>query len=51
MALARKRATEEPIQVPDKIAVSLTVNGVQTQTQLKVAPWTTLLDALRDISI
>jgi xanthine dehydrogenase YagT iron-sulfur-binding subunit len=26
--------------------VALTVNGVQTQ--LKVAPWTTLLDALRD---
>ena len=46
MALARKRATEEPIQVPDKIAVSLTVNGVERQ--LKVAPWTTLLDALRD---
>ena len=46
MALARKRATEEPIQVHDKIAVSLTVNGVERQ--LKVAPWTTLLDALRD---
>ena len=46
MALARKRATDEPIQVPDKIAVSLIVNGVERQ--LKVAPWTTLLDALRD---
>jgi xanthine dehydrogenase YagT iron-sulfur-binding subunit len=46
MALARKRATNEPIQVPDKIAVSLFVNGVERQ--LKVAPWTTLLDALRD---
>src|ERR1700682_5019549 len=46
MALARKRSTDEPIQVPDKIAVSLIVNGVKRQ--LKVAPWTTLLDALRD---
>src|SRR6202051_422733 len=46
MALARKRATDELIQVPDKIAISLTVNGVVRQ--LKVAPWTTLLDALRD---
>jgi xanthine dehydrogenase YagT iron-sulfur-binding subunit len=33
-------------KVPDKIAVTLVVNGVATQ--LKVAPWTTLLDALRD---
>jgi len=32
--------------VPDKIPVALSVNGVETQ--LKVAPWTTLLDALRD---
>ena len=46
MALARKRATNEPIQVPDKIALSLIVNGVARQ--LEVAPWTTLLDALRD---
>ena len=46
MALARKRATHEPIQVPDKIAISLIVNGVERQ--LDVAPWTTLLDALRD---
>jgi xanthine dehydrogenase YagT iron-sulfur-binding subunit len=46
MALARKRATDEPIQVLDKIAVSLIVNGVARQ--LKLAPWTTLLDALRD---
>jgi xanthine dehydrogenase YagT iron-sulfur-binding subunit len=46
MALARKRAAEQPIQIPDKIAVSLTVNGVARQ--LDVAPWTTLLDALRD---
>jgi len=46
MALAPKRATDEPVQVPHTIAVSLIVNGVERQ--LKVAPWTTLLDALRD---
>jgi xanthine dehydrogenase YagT iron-sulfur-binding subunit len=46
MALARKRAAEQPIQSPEKIAVSLTVNGIARQ--LQVAPWTTLLDALRD---
>ena len=34
------------ISVPEKIAVSLTVNGVGRQ--LDLAPWTTLLDALRD---
>ncbi len=33
-------------KVPDKIPVALTVNGAATQ--LSVAPWTTLLDALRD---
>jgi xanthine dehydrogenase YagT iron-sulfur-binding subunit len=32
--------------VPAKIAVSLNVNGADTR--LRVAPWTTLLDALRD---
>jgi xanthine dehydrogenase YagT iron-sulfur-binding subunit len=31
---------------PQKITVALTVNNVETQ--LKIAPWTTLLDALRD---
>jgi xanthine dehydrogenase YagT iron-sulfur-binding subunit len=36
----------DAIPVPDKIPVSLTVNGVATQ--LTLAPWTTLLDALRD---
>jgi xanthine dehydrogenase YagT iron-sulfur-binding subunit len=34
------------IPAPRKITVSLVVNGVDTQ--LRVAPWTTLLDALRD---
>ncbi len=33
-------------KTPDKLSVALTVNGVAAQ--LKVAPWTTLLDALRD---
>ena len=32
--------------MPEKIVLSLTVNGVVRQ--LTVAPWTTLLDALRD---
>jgi xanthine dehydrogenase YagT iron-sulfur-binding subunit len=32
--------------VPDKISVALNVNG--QQRQLRLAPWTTLLDALRD---
>jgi xanthine dehydrogenase YagT iron-sulfur-binding subunit len=39
-------ATRPPIPVPDKIPVALIVNGVTTH--LTVAPWTTLLDALRD---
>jgi xanthine dehydrogenase YagT iron-sulfur-binding subunit len=34
------------IPAPDKIPVSLTVNGAERQ--LELAPWTTLLDALRD---
>ena len=36
----------DTIPVPGRISVALTVNGVETE--LKVAPWTTLLDALRD---
>ena len=32
--------------VPAKISVALNVNG--QQRQLRLAPWTTLLDALRD---
>ena len=38
--------SRDMISVPDKISVSLIVNGVETQ--LKLAPWTTLIDALRD---
>ncbi len=40
------RPSRDIIPVPDEIPVALIVNGVETQ--LKVAPWTTLLDALRD---
>jgi xanthine dehydrogenase YagT iron-sulfur-binding subunit len=43
-------STPEPIgkriPVPGKASVTLIVNG--TAMQLRVAPWTTLLDALRD---
>jgi xanthine dehydrogenase YagT iron-sulfur-binding subunit len=45
--MAGTKASAPPtIAAPDKIAVVLTVNG--RQVQLEVAPWTTLLDALRD---
>jgi xanthine dehydrogenase YagT iron-sulfur-binding subunit len=40
------RLTRDAIPVQDKIPVALVVNGVAAQ--LNVAPWTTLLDALRD---
>src|SRR5881392_245613 len=43
------RATKETrpaIPAPKKLTITLTVNG--RETQLSVAPWTTLLDALRD---
>ncbi len=36
----------ETVAPPAKISIVLIVNGVETQ--LTVAPWTTLLDALRD---
>ena len=44
--LASARPAGESVPAPDRISVSLTVNGVETH--LKVAPWTTLLDALRE---
>jgi xanthine dehydrogenase YagT iron-sulfur-binding subunit len=47
--MAQPRATRpmaEAIAAPDKIALTLTVNGVERK--LTLAPWTTLLDALRD---
>src|SRR5258705_8774762 len=47
MQMARtSTATQPPIAAPDKIPVALIVNGVKTT--LNIAPWTTLLDALRD---
>jgi xanthine dehydrogenase YagT iron-sulfur-binding subunit len=43
----RMAQAEAPtIPVPEKIPVTLTINGAERQ--LLVAPWTTLLDALRD---
>jgi xanthine dehydrogenase YagT iron-sulfur-binding subunit len=48
--MARTGTAERPIRQaipsPDKTLVTLTVNGVEAR--LEVAPWTTLLDALRD---
>src|SRR5436190_5172629 len=47
MRMARKRAAAQPtIPRPEKIAVALTINGVETQ--LSLDPRTSLLDALRD---
>jgi xanthine dehydrogenase YagT iron-sulfur-binding subunit len=47
MASARPaRVTSRTIPAPDRISITLTVNEVETR--LDVAPWTTLLDALRD---
>jgi xanthine dehydrogenase YagT iron-sulfur-binding subunit len=40
------RPNAAAIPIPDKIPIKLSVNGVVRQ--LAVAPWTTLLDALRD---
>jgi xanthine dehydrogenase YagT iron-sulfur-binding subunit len=40
------RPLGDTIAAPAKIPLALNVNGVRKQ--LKVAPWTTLLDALRD---
>jgi xanthine dehydrogenase YagT iron-sulfur-binding subunit len=42
----RKPPDGEAIPVPGKVSVALTVNGAAAR--LDVAPWTTLLDALRD---
>ena len=39
-------APRPTIPAPEKIPIRLTVNGVEMQ--LALAPWTTLLDALRD---
>ncbi|HEU0159625.1 MAG TPA: (2Fe-2S)-binding protein [Hyphomicrobiaceae bacterium] len=42
---SRARATPETTP-PESIPIRLTVNGVEAE--LKIPPWTTLLDALRD---
>src|ERR1700760_4545546 len=46
MRATTSQHAEPAIPVPDKIPVSLTVNGVEKR--LMLAPWTTLLDALRE---
>ncbi len=46
MRAMTSQQTEAAIPVPDKMAISLVVNGVEKR--LRVAPWTTLLDALRE---
>jgi xanthine dehydrogenase YagT iron-sulfur-binding subunit len=43
---SKPRPHGEPIPVPDEIPLTVTVNGAERK--LKVAPWTTLLDLLRD---
>jgi xanthine dehydrogenase YagT iron-sulfur-binding subunit len=43
---AAARPRRASLAVPDRISVTLNVNGVARP--LRVAPWTTLLDALRD---
>jgi xanthine dehydrogenase YagT iron-sulfur-binding subunit len=43
---AAVRPRRHNLAVPDKMPVTLHVNGAATE--LRVAPWTTLLDALRD---
>src|SRR3954453_3411771 len=40
------RAPKEALAPPAKLSITLTING--TTRQLEVAPWTTLLDLLRD---
>ena len=40
------RKTPETVPVPQKLSISITINGVERK--LDVAPWTTLLDALRE---
>jgi xanthine dehydrogenase YagT iron-sulfur-binding subunit len=44
--MTRTTVAQAAISVPLKMTVAFTVNGVGTQ--LDIAPWTTLLDALRD---
>jgi xanthine dehydrogenase YagT iron-sulfur-binding subunit len=46
MATETSQRPARTIPTPEKMSVSLTVNG--SATRLQVAPWTTLLDALRE---
>jgi len=50
MQMARNGTALQPIgdaiRTPDKVPIVLSVNGVEAR--LEVAPWTSLLDALRD---
>ena len=46
MSLARAEQSSAKIPAPEKLPLTLTVNGVEKR--LALAPWTTLLDALRD---
>ena len=41
-----RRDSEGRVPLPEQLAVTITLNGAERQ--FKVAPWTTLLDALRD---
>src|SRR5262245_50852633 len=43
---SRAQPGRDAIPIPTRLPVTLTVNG--EAKQLNVAPWTTLLDALRD---
>jgi xanthine dehydrogenase YagT iron-sulfur-binding subunit len=44
--MAQGTSVRPTIAAPDRVPVSLTVNGVERRIEL--APWTTLLDALRN---
>jgi xanthine dehydrogenase YagT iron-sulfur-binding subunit len=46
LATQEAPAAQPTISASQKIPVTLTINGVAMR--LEVAPWTTLLDALRD---
>ena len=45
-APAPPRPADQPVATPGPLSVTLTINGVPRD--LALAPWTTLLDALRD---
>ena len=45
-SVVASRKAPQHLPLPPKSLITLTVNG--TPTQMEVAPWTTLLDALRE---